>query len=137
VLGRTAIRFVTAADRRELRYGFAVVAVLLALAARMAALLLTDVPTNFPTFFVAVLVAAMVGGMGPGLLALGFSAIIAWRFWMATDGTWVLHARESVQLGMFLVCGGLIVVLVEAMRVAVRRGLAAEERFRRCRWTPS
>ena len=130
VLGRTAIRFVTAADRRELRYGFALLAVLVALAARIAAVLVTDVPMNFPTFFVAVLVAAMVGGLGPGVLALGLSAGIAWRFWMSTDGTWTLHPRESVQLTMFVLCGGLIVVLVEAMRIAVRRGLAAEERFR-------
>lgn len=130
MLGRTAIRFVTAADRRELRYGMAVVAVLAAVAARTAAVLATDVPLNFPTFFVAVLVAAMVGGLGPGFLALGLSAAIAWRFWMSNDGAWVLHTRETVQLGMFLLCGGLIVILVEAMRIAVRAGLAAEERFR-------
>jgi PAS domain S-box-containing protein len=130
VLGRTAIRFVTAADRRELRYGLALLVVLVALAARIAAVLVTDVPLNFPTFFVAVLVAAMVGGLGPGFLALGLSAGIAWRFWMSTDGSWSLHTREGVQLGMFVLCGGLIVVLVEAMRIAVRRGLAAEERFR-------
>jgi PAS domain S-box-containing protein len=130
VLGRTAIRFVTAADRRELRYGLALLSVLVALAARIAAVLVTDVPLNFPTFFVAVLVAAMVGGLGPGFLALGLSAGIAWRFWMSADGSWLLHTRESVQLGMFVLCGGLIVVLVEAMRIAVRAGLAAEERFR-------
>ena len=130
MLGRTAIRFVTAADRRELRYGFAVLAVLVALAARTAAVLLTDVPSNFPTFFVAVLIAAMVGGLGPGFLALGLSATIAWRFWMSADGAWTLHTREAVQLVMFALCGGLIVVLVEALRIAVRAGLAAEERFR-------
>jgi PAS domain S-box-containing protein len=130
VLRRTAIKFVTAAARRELRYGLAVLAVLIALAARIAAVVVTDIPVNFPTFFVAVLIAAMVGGLGPGFLALGLSAMIAWRFWMATDGAWVLPARESVQLAMFILCGGTIVVLVEAMRVAVRSGLAAEERFR-------
>jgi len=130
VLGRTAIRFVTAADRRELRYGLAVVAVLVALAARIAAVLVSGVPMNFPTFFVAVLVAAMVGGLGPGLLALALSAGIAWRFWMSADGAWGLHTRESVQLTMFVLCGGLIVVLVEAMRLAVRSGLAAQDRFR-------
>ncbi|HWT51488.1 MAG TPA: PAS domain-containing protein, partial [Caulobacter sp.] len=130
MLGRTAIRFVTAADRRELRYGLAFLAVLVALAARIAAVVMTGVPSNFPTFFVAVLVAAMVGGMGPGFVALGLSAVIAWRFWMSADGSWLLHTREAVQLGMFVLCGGLIVVLVEAMRIAVRAGLAAEERFR-------
>ena len=130
MLGRTAIKFVTAADRRELRYGLALLSVLLALAARTAAVMVTDVPINFPTFFVAVLVAAMVGGLGPGFLALGLSTGIAWRFWMSAGGAWALHTRESVQLGMFVLCGGLIVVLVEAMRLAVRAGLAAEERFR-------
>lgn len=130
MLGRTAIRFVTAADRREVRYGLAVLAVLVALAARIAAVVMTGVPSNFPTFFVAVLIAAMVGGLGPGFFALGLSAVIAWRFWMSADGSWLLHTREAVQLGMFVLCGGLIVVLVEAMRLAVRAGLAAEKRFR-------
>ena len=130
MLGRTAIKFVTAADRRELRYGLAILAVLLALAARIAAVLLTGVPLFFPTFFVAVMVAAMVGGLGPGFLALGLSAGIAWRFWMAPDGAWALETRESVQLVMFVLCGGLMVVLVEVLRIAVRSGLAAEERFR-------
>lgn len=130
MLGRTAIRFVTAADRRELRYGLVVVAVLVALAARIAAVLVTGVPMNFPTFFVAVLVAAMVGGLGPGFLALALSGGIAWRFWLSADGAWGLPTREAVQLTMFVLCGALIVVLVEAMRLAVRSGLAAQERFR-------
>ncbi|WP_454758267.1 ATP-binding protein [Caulobacter segnis] len=130
MLGRTVIKFVTAADRRELRYGLAILAVLLALAARFAAVVLTGVPLFFPTFFVAVMVAAMVGGLGPGFLAVGLGAGIAWRFWMAPNGGWALETRESVQLVMFVLCGSLMVVLVEAMRVAVRSGLAAEERFR-------
>ncbi len=130
MLGRTAIKFVTAADRRELRYGLAILVVLLALAARIAAVVLTGVPLFFPTFFVAVMVAAMVGGLGPGFLALALGAGIAWRFWMAPAGGWALETRESVQLIMFVLCGGLMVVLVEALRVAVRSGLSAEERFR-------
>jgi PAS domain S-box-containing protein len=130
VLGRTAIKFVTAADRRELRYGFALLAVGVAVAARFAAVFVFGIPIYFPTFFVAVMVAAMIGGLGPGLLALILCALTAWRFWMSPDGTWMLHAREAAQLIMFLLCGGAIVVLVEALRRAVRSGLAAEARFR-------
>jgi hypothetical protein len=47
VLRRTAIKFVTAAARRELRYGLAVLAVLIALAARIAAVVVTDIPVTF------------------------------------------------------------------------------------------
>ena len=130
VLGRTAIRFVTAADRRELRYGMALLFVGLAIAGRFLAVFVFGIPIYFPTFFVAVMVAAMVGGLGPGILALTLCAVIAWRFWMSPDGSWILHAREAAQLMMFLLCGGLIVVLVEALRRAVRAGLAAEARFR-------
>ncbi len=130
VLGRTAIKFVTAAGRRELRYGLALLSVLLAVAARMIVAVLTGSPTNFPTFYVAVLLAVMIGGAGPGLLALALSTAIVWRFWIGPDTGFVLHTREAVQVGMFLVCGGLIVVFIEALRVAVRSGLAAEERFR-------
>lgn len=130
MLGRTAIKFVTAADRRELRYGFALLAVGVAIVARFVAVAAFGVPIYFPTFFVAVMAAAMVGGLGPGFLALIVCALTAWRFWMAPDGAWALPSRETAQLIMFLLCGGLIVVLVEALRLAVRSGLAAEARFR-------
>jgi len=130
VLGRTAIKFVTAADRPERRYGVALLTVGIAVLARIAAVAAFGVPIHFPTFFVAVMVAAMVGGLGPGLLALILSAIIVWRFWMSPTGAWALHPSEAAQLTMFVLCGGLIVVLVEALRRAVRSGLAAEARFR-------
>ncbi len=130
MLRRTAIKFVTAADRPQWRYGMALLAVGLAIAARFLAVLVFGIPIYFPTFFVAVMVAAMIGGLWPGLLALGLCALTAWRFWMSPDGSWILHSREAAQLAMFVLCGGLIVVLVEALRRAVRSGLAAEARFR-------
>ena len=130
MLRRTAIRFVTAADRRELRYGLALLAVAVAVAARFAAVMVFGIPVYFPTFFVAVMVAAMVGGLGAGLVALVICALTAWRFWLPPAGSWDLAPQEAGQLAMFLLCGGLIVVLVEALRLAVRSGLAAEARFR-------
>ncbi|MGH1560153.1 hypothetical protein ACRAWD_25880 [Caulobacter segnis] len=121
----------TAADRRELRYGLALLAVLIALAARTTAVLVTDVPLNFPTFFVAVLVSAMVGGPGPGLLAVGLSAGVAWRLWMSTDGSWLPHTRERAAGHVRAVRRTDRRAGRGAMRVvAVRRGLAAQERFR-------
>ncbi len=130
MLGRTVIRFVTAADRPLVRYAIAALAVLVALAARTVVAIATDNPANFSTFYVAVLVAAMFGGAGAGLAAMALTTAIAWRLWLIDPHDEILHTREAVQIAMFLVCGGLIVFFVESMRLAVRSGLAAEERFR-------
>jgi signal transduction histidine kinase len=112
------------------RYAIAGAMVLAAVATRMIVALTTDSPTNFPTFYVAVLTAAMLGGVGPGVATLAVSTFIVWTFWLGPPAGGVLHAREGVQIAMFLICGGLMVLFMEILRRAVRTGLAAEERFR-------
>jgi signal transduction histidine kinase len=112
------------------RYAIAGATVLAAVATRMIVALTTDSPTNFPTFYVAVLTAAMLGGVGPGVATLAVSTLIVWTLWLGPPAGGVLHAKESVQIAMFLICGGLMVLFMEILRRAVRTGLAAEERFR-------
>jgi signal transduction histidine kinase len=112
------------------RYAIAGAMVLAAMVTRMIVALTTDSPTNFPTFYVAVLTAAMLGGVGPGVATLAISTVIVWTLWLGPPVGGVLHAREGVQIAMFLICGGLMVLFMEILRRAVRTGLAAEERFR-------
>ena len=130
MLRRTAIRFVTGSDRPVARYAIAAATVLAAIATRMIVDLATDSPTNFPTFYVAVLIAGMLGGAGPGVAAVAASTAIVWILWLGPPAGGVLHAKEAVQIAMFLICGGLMVLFMEILRRAVRIGLAAEERFR-------
>jgi signal transduction histidine kinase len=112
------------------RYAIAGATVLAAVVTRVLVDLATDNPTNFPTFYVAVLVAAMFGGVGAGVATVAVSTIIVWTLWLGPSAGGVVHAKEGVQIVMFWICGGLMVLFMDILRRAVRTGLAAEERFR-------
>jgi signal transduction histidine kinase len=112
------------------RYAIAGATVLAAVATRVLVDLATDNPTNFPTFYVAVLVAAMFGGVGAGVATVAVSTVIVWTLWLGPSAGGVVHAKEGVQIVMFWICGGLMVLFMDILRRAVRTGLAAEERFR-------
>ena len=133
VLDRTATRFATAVDRPLQRYAIAGLSVAAAAGVRLATGLITDHPTSFPPFFVAVLIAVVLGGVGPGLIAVIASALLVWGLWLPSPGQWPLSPDSAVQLVTFVLCAAVIVLLVGALRVAVRQGLAAEQRFRRAR----
>ncbi|MFT4253156.1 MAG: ATP-binding protein [Caulobacter sp.] len=124
-LSRTAIRFASSVDRPILRLCLVALAVALAAAARVGAVALTNHPSNFPPFFVAVMLAALIGGLWGGLLAVAASALLVKILWMGP-----LDAVEAAQLATFGLSAGLIVLFVAALRLAVRNGFAAEERFR-------
>ena len=130
LLGRLASRVATSADRPARRYGAAIFIVAVAAAAKLLASSLTGFSPSFPTFYVAVLLVAVIGGPGPGLAAILLSVAMVWAFWSPGAEAWPLHPRDAVEFGMFIICGGLIVLLVEAMRRTVQEGLAAEQRFR-------
>ena len=130
-LDRTATRFATAVDRPLQRYAIAGLAVAIAAGLRVATGLITEHPTNFPLFFVAVLIAVVFGGIGPGLLAVAASALLVWGLWFPDPAQWPPSPASDVQLITFVLCAAFIVLLVGALRLAVRRGLAAEQRFRR------
>ncbi|KSB87508.1 hypothetical protein AS593_17725 [Caulobacter vibrioides] len=125
-LSRATIRFASSVDRPVLRFCLAGAAVGLAVAARVGAAALTDHPSNFPSFFVAVMLAALVGGLWAGLASVAASALIVRLLWMSGP----LDTAQAAQLATFALSSGLIVLFVAALRLAVRSGLAAEERFR-------
>ena len=133
ILDRMAIRFATAVDRPFQRYAIAGLSVAAAAGVRVATDLLTDHATNFPPFFVAVLIAVVFGGLGPGLAAVAASALLVWGLWLPVPGHWPPAPGGTVQLVTFMTCAAIIVLLVGALRIAVRQGLAAELRFRKAR----
>ena len=111
-------------------YGVAGAAVLVAAAIRTLVSQVTAVSPYFQIFFPAVLIAALVGGGGPGVCALLLAAGVVW--WTSSPLLHRLPAdhAEVVTLVMFMVTGGLMVITAQATRRAVRRAIAAEERFR-------
>lgn len=111
------------------RYGCAVLLVTLALLL-MLALPPIRMGTPFLFFFLAVAVSTWVGGLGPGLLAIGLSAlcVIIWAF--PPYGTLFLSSWRYVQLIGFLIVAGVLAWLVFALEVALRRTNAQRELLR-------
>ncbi|HEY9233862.1 MAG TPA: PAS domain-containing protein, partial [Phenylobacterium sp.] len=120
-MGRWAQRFATTTKRPLVAYATALGAVGAAVLLRLAAGLVIPAPPNFMLFYPAVLFATLVAGARGGLLASGLSAIAVTLLWTGLgDVTPVL---------MFAVTAAATVFIGRAIRLAVLRGLAAEERF--------
>lgn len=112
------------------RYGVALLAVVVALVLQALLIPLFGGDPNsgpFMVFFAAVIVAAWFGGLGPGLLGVDLSSLLAWYF--------SLTPQFSLELGNF---GQALRLLVFAVKGAVIRreephGLRANTDDRRCR----
>lgn len=86
--------------------------------------------TPFLFFFLAVAISTWIGGLGPGVLAIGLSAlcVILWAF--PPYGTFFFSAWRYTQLLGFLIVAGLLVWLVFALEQALRRSNAQRELLR-------
>ncbi len=122
MMGRWAQRFATAIERPTLAYAAALCAVGAAAALRGAAGLLMTSPPNYMAFYPAVLFATLVAGARGGLLATLAAAGTVWALW--------LPAPHPLELAMFVATAAATVFIGRAIRIAVLRGVAAEERFR-------
>lgn len=128
-----------------LRYGFAVLAVLLALLIRWPLEPVLQKNAPFLFFFPAIMVAAWYGRLGPGLLATALSAVAADLLFLEPVGSLGIGGfPDQVQLALFSFTGVFISLLNEALhrekqRVeeiaaqlleAQKEAKANEERFR-------
>jgi signal transduction histidine kinase/ActR/RegA family two-component response regulator len=129
MLGRAAVQFTTAVEKPAVGYLIAGLSVGAAVAARLALGSVLAQPVAFPTFYPAVMVAALIGGLGPGLAAAVVSGAVAATLWIAGPDL-RLSSTGLAQLLTFWAATGLMVVLCAGLRLAVRRGFQAEQRFR-------
>ena len=112
-----------------LRYGVAIVAVILGTAARIVLdpVLVDRLP--YATLYLAVLVAAGYAGRGPALLTTGLGAIASSRFFLTPRGSFLVERFEDqAGLVLYLVIGAWISVLGGALRSARRRAEAEAQR---------
>jgi PAS domain S-box-containing protein len=108
------------------RYGVAVLAVALAVLARLPFQPLLGETTPFLFFFPAIMVAAWYGGLGPGLLATGLSGLVANYLFMPPYFSFAVpHLSSAVQLGVFASVGVIISLLNERLRQAGHRAESA------------
>ncbi len=122
MIGRWAQKFATAIERPAAAYAAALGAVALAAGLRHAAGFVLPEPPNFMAFYPAVLFATLVAGLRGGLIATLASTGLVAALWM--------DAPNLSQLLLFLVTALTTVVIAKALRLAIVRGVAAEERFR-------
>ncbi len=128
MLGRVAVRFATAANRPPVTYGAATLCVGAGVALRQALDLVLANPGLVAPFFPAVLLATAIGGLGPGFYAIVLGGLVSATLWMG--GVNHISDTNLGNLVIYAVIASLMVMLVEGMRVAVRRGFQAEEKFR-------
>ncbi|WP_312166339.1 PAS domain-containing protein [Phenylobacterium sp.] len=89
---------------------------------RAAAGMVMAAPPNYMTFYPAVLFATLVAGARGGLAATLASAVLVWSFW--------LGGSPTLFTAIFIATATATVLIGQAIRIAVLRGVEAEKRFR-------
>ena len=117
-------RSITPARAPVLRYGVAVLSIILAL---IPAFLLSDVvESRLVVFAVAIMVSAWYGGWKPGLVATSFALTVSAYFSFAGARTPADYRRAIIHLALFVFVAGLICWFNAALRYA-QEGLRRSE----------
>ncbi|MHC5537066.1 hybrid sensor histidine kinase/response regulator [Singulisphaera rosea] len=111
-----------------LRYGGAVLAILVATALRW--ILTPLVGDRFPlgTYFIALVVVAWYGGLGPSLLALVIAFVAVPTFTDVRGGLPYWSVEAEINSWRFLFTGSVVALLGGAMRAARQRAILGETR---------
>jgi PAS domain S-box-containing protein len=137
-------RYIPPARAPILRYGVAVLSIILAL---IPAWLLSDVvESRLVVFAVAIMVSAWYGGWKPGLVATSFALSVSAYFSLAGARTVNDYHRAIIHLTLFVLVAGLICFFNAALRSAQEGLRRSEINFRslvthapygvcRCDWT--
>src|SRR6185312_14134947 len=121
-------RSITPARAPVLRYGVAVLSIILAL---IPAFLLSDiVESRLVVFAVAVMVSAWYGGWKPGLVATSFALTVSAYFSLTGSHTPVEYRSAVLQLILFVIVAILICYFNAALRSAQDSLKISEGNFR-------
>ena len=114
-----------------LRYGIALLSVILATTIRLALYPLLGDRFPFLTFFVAIVFTAWYGGFGPSLMALVLSWWSVDYFLLQRRGSLPIFEPNSQIAYPFFALGLTVILLVESVRAAQRRAKASASEARR------
>src|SRR6266403_2058788 len=121
-------RYIPPARAPILRYGVAVLSIILAL---IPALLLADVvESRLVVFAVAVMVSAWYGGWKPGLVATSFALTVSAYFSFSAEQTPAQFRSTMLRLALFVVLAALICWFNAALRAAQDGLRLSEMNFR-------
>src|SRR5262249_2324684 len=127
-LPRFRIRYVPPARAPILRYGVAILSIILAL---IPAWFLTDVvESRLAVFAVAIMVSAWYGGWKPGLVATSFAVTVSAYFSLAGPHTETDYRKAIIHLTLFVFVALLICSFNAALRSAQEALRRSEANFR-------
>jgi PAS domain S-box-containing protein len=112
-----------------LRYVAALALTALAILLRRWLDTLGDGVVAFTLFYLVVLGCTFFGGVGPGLLSLSVSAVAVTFFWLAPIGAFALTGTAPVNLALFVVTSGIIILVAHLLRTAHFRLRQSEARL--------
>ena len=113
------------------KYAVVLLTVLLTTALRYALHGALGTRSIYTFYFVAVTISAVYGGLGPGVAALGLSALIATCLFVPPEFVLTLRsAQDWIGLAAFLVTGLVIIGLTARVRAAREASHASEEQYR-------
>jgi len=110
----------------SLRYGVALLAVVLSMVLKLLLEPLIGRDTPFLLAFAAITLSAWYGGHGPGLLATGLAAVVTSYLFLTPTHTF-LGLEKNLRLAVFVLEGVLVSWIAEAMRVAERRASTSSQ----------
>ena len=100
---------------RSLRYGAAVALPLIATALKVY--FATVIVPTYILAYPAVMVVATAGGLGPGIVATGASALLAWYWVIPPSGQFnALNVPETTSMAVFIAMGVFMSVVAEGYR---------------------
>ena len=127
-LPRFRIRYIPPARAPILRYGVAVLSIILALIP--AWLLSNVVESRLAVFAVAIMVSAWYGGWKPGLVATSFALTVSAYFSLAGSHAPAEFRKAIIQLSLFVIVAILICSFNAALRSAQEALRRSEANFR-------
>lgn len=112
-----------------LRYLAALALTALAIVLRRWLDLVGEGVVAFTLFYLAVLACTFFGGVGPGLVSMAVSAVAVTFFWLAPHGVLALTGTAPVNLALFVVTSGIIILVAHLLRRAHVRLRQSEARL--------
>lgn len=116
-------------NRPWLAYGFAIVAVVAAVAVRRVANGVLPMGYPYITFFPAIVTTAFLAGTGPGLLAAVLSFFASWYFFVPPTYSFAVTPSTIAAQSFFIGVAGIELALIDAMHRAYARLAEARERM--------
>ncbi len=116
--------------RRKPFLGYAVALVAVAIATAGRFMLGEKIAVPFIMYFPAILLTVLVGGLGPAIVAIVASSVLAWYLFLAPPFSFNIAFPEAAALMLFVAVSGVMVAVVALLNASIDRVLEWEANYR-------